>query len=105
MAISIASRTLVDVSVYEWRVLDVEPKMEFNSEIQKHNLVGVLLWKLTVQRHDGERREFLEVTVASRVEPTCGEVTFERLTMNYSAPRGQEWSGIYWAADSLEIVE
>lgn len=90
-----------------YQVIDVQPKMEYQSNNQKADKdTGLPLWSVVALRRENGVTEQFSVSVPSTDAPPMGQLQFNNLVLHYLPARGEgAWTGIYLTADSVEVAE
>lgn len=92
---------------HTYQVIDVQPKLEYQSDNQKADKdTGLPLWSVVALRRENGITEQFSVSVPSTDAPPMGQLTFINLVLHYLPARGEgAWTGIYLTADSVEVAD
>lgn len=95
------------LSEQTYQVIDVQPKLEYQSNNQKVDKdTGLPLWSVVALRRENGVTEQFSVSVPSTEAPPMGQLQFTNLVLHYLPARGEgAWTGIYLTADSVEEAE
>lgn len=90
-----------------YQVIDIQPKLEYQTSNQKTDKdTGLPLWSVVALRRENGVTEQFSVSVPSTEAPPMGQLTFNNLVLHYLPARGEgAWTGIYLTADSVEEAE